>query len=318
MIIGHAAGPTPFFPNLEQCMNLRQLRYFVAVAEELHFGRAAIRLHISQPPLSQQIHNLEEVLGVTLFTREKKRVELTFAGRVFLDSARKLLEQSRLAIHSARRAARGEVGTLAIGYVSSIPFTGLIGRAVREFRAQRPDVQLHIKEMRAIDQIKAIVERGIDIGFVREPLLQAHPLVESRCVYREAFVVALPADHPLTSAQAVRLADLHEDSFVLYPRDSGTVLYDQVIRICHGAGFFPSVIQETPQFAAVLDLVSAGLGISIVPASTANASLPNVRFRPIIDTVEKTDVSIVYRRGESPTALAAFLAMAFAEHVTPT
>lgn len=227
-------------------MNLRQLRYFVAVAEELHFGRAAVRLHISQPPLSQQIHNLEEVLGVILFKREKKRIELTFAGQVFLDSARKLLEQSQLAIHSARRAAKGEVGTLAIGYASSIPFTGLIGRIVREFRSQRPDVQLQIKEMRAVDQIKAMVEKEIDVGFVREPLLQAHPLVESRCVYREAFVVALPTDHPLSSVQAVRLADLHDAPFVLYPRDCGTVLYDQVIRLCHGAGFFPSVIQETP------------------------------------------------------------------------
>ncbi|MFZ3084877.1 LysR substrate-binding domain-containing protein [Rhodoferax ferrireducens] len=298
-------------------MNLRQLRYFVAVAEELHFGRAAVRLHISQPPLSQQIHNLEEVLGVILFKREKKRIELTFAGQVFLDSARKLLEQSQLAIHSARRAAKGEVGTLAIGYASSIPFTGLIGRIVREFRSQRPDVQLQIKEMRAVDQIKAMVEKEIDIGFVREPLLQAHPLVESRCVYREAFVVALPTDHPLSSVQAVRLADLHDAPFVLYPRDCGTVLYDQVIRLCHGAGFFPSVIQETPQFASVLDLVSAGLGISIVPASTANASLPNVTFRPIIDAVEKTDVSIVYRKEESSAALAAFMAMASAEPVPP-
>lgn len=297
-------------------MNLRQLRYFVAVAEELHFGRAAVRLHMSQPPLSQQIRNLEEILGVTLFKREKKHIELTFAGQVFLDSARKLLEQSQLAIHTARRAAKGEVGTLVIGYASSIPFTGLIGRVVREFRCQRPDVQLRIREMRAVDQIKALVERDIDIGFAREPLPQTHPRVESRCVYRETFVLALPTDHPLSNAPSVRLADLRQDAFVLYPRDCGTVLYDQVIRLCHGAGFSPNVIQETPQFASVLDLVSAGLGISIVPASTANASLPNVRFCPISDTTEQTAVAMVYRKEESSAALAAFLAMT--EQAVPT
>jgi len=290
-------------------MNLRQLRYFVAVAEELHFGRAAVRLHISQPPLSQQIHNLEEFLGVALFKREKKRIELTFAGQVFLDSARKLLEQAQWAIQTVRRADKGEVGTLLIGYASSILFTGLIGRVVREFRSQRPDVQLRIKEMRAVDQIKALVERDIDIGFVREPLLQAHPLVESRCLYREAFVLALPTDHPLSHTPNVQLADLRNESFVLYPRDSGAILYDQVIHLCHGAGFSPNVIQETPQFASVLDLVSAGLGISIVPASTANASLPNVSFCPISDTTEQTAVAMVYRKEEGSAALAALLAM---------
>lgn len=304
---------TPFYQTLEPCMNLRQLRYFVAVAEELHFGRAAVRLHISQPPLSQQIRNLEEILGVTLFTREKKRIELTFAGQVFLDSARKLLEQSQLAIHTARRAAKGEVGTLAIGYASSIPFTGLIGRVVREFRSQRPDVQLRIREMRAVDQIKALVERDIDIGFAREPLLQTHPQVESRCVYHEAFVLAVPAEHPLSHKPSVRLTELRHESFVLYPRDCGTVLYDQVIHLCHEAGFVPNVIQETPQFASVLDLVSAGLGISIVPASTANATLPHVCFRPISDTVAHTAVSIVYRKEEHPTALSTLMAMSGAE-----
>lgn len=291
-------------------MNLRQLRYFVAVAEELHFGRAAVRLHISQPPLSQQIHNLEDFLGVTLFKREKKRIELTFAGQVFLDSARQLLEQSQWAIQTVRRAAKGEVGTLVIGYASSIPFTGLVGRVVREFRRQRPDVELRIKEMRGVDQIKALVERDIDIGFVREPLLQAHPLLESRCLYRETFVLALPTDHPLNHTPSVRLADLNNESFVLYPRNCGTVLYDQVIHICHEAGFFPNVIQETPQFASVLDLVSAGLGLSIVPASTAHVSLPNVSFRPITDTMEQTAVSMVYRREENSAALAALLALA--------
>ncbi|MCK9215026.1 MAG: LysR substrate-binding domain-containing protein [Rhodoferax sp.] len=290
-------------------MNLRQLRYFVAVAEELHFGRAAVRLHISQPPLSQQILNLEEFLGVTLFKREKKRIELTFAGQVFLDSARKLLEQSQWAIQTVRRAAKGEVGTLVIGYASSIPFTGLIGRVVREFRSQRPDVELRIKEMRAVEQIKALVERNIDIGFVREPLLQTHPLVESRCVYRETFVLAIPTDHPLSHMPSVQMANLRNESFVLYPRDCGTVLYDQVIHLCHEAGFFPNVIQETPQFASVLDLVSAGLGISIVPASTAHASLPNVNFRPITDTMEQTAVSMVCRREENSAALAALLAL---------
>lgn len=291
-------------------MNLRQLRYFVAVAEELHFGRAAVRLHISQPPLSQQIHNLEDFLGVTLFKREKKRIELTFAGQVFLDSARQLLEQSQWAIQTVRRAAKGEVGTLVIGYASSIPFTGLVGRVVREFRRQRPDVELRIKEMRGVDQIKALVERDIDIGFVREPLLQAHPLLESRCLYRETFVLALPTDHPLNHTPSVRLVDLNNESFVLYPRNCGTVLYDQVIHICHEAGFFPNVIQETPQFASVLDLVSAGLGLSIVPASTAHVSLPNVSFRPITDTMEQTAVSMVYRREETSVALAALLALA--------
>jgi DNA-binding transcriptional LysR family regulator len=301
---------TPFFQSLEPRMNLRQLRYFVAVAEELHFGRAAVRLHISQPPLSQQIRNLEDILGVSLFKRDKKRIELTFAGQVFLDSARKLLEQSQWAIQTVRRAAKGEVGTLVIGYASSIPFSGLIGRVVREFRRQRPDVQLRIKEMRAIEQIQALLERDIDIGFVREPLRQTHPQVESRCVYREAFVVAMPTDHPLSNTPSVRLADLRHDAFVLYPRDSGTVLYDQVIHLCHGAGFFPNVIQETPQFASVLDLVSAGLGVTIVPASTAQSSSPLVRFCPISDTVEQTAVSMIYRKEETSAALGAFLALA--------
>ncbi|MBH9318279.1 LysR family transcriptional regulator [Pseudomonas aeruginosa] len=285
-------------------MELRHLRYFIAVAEELHFGRAAERLGISQPPLSQQIQALEEEIGARLFERTNRRVELTAAGRLFLDESRQVLAQVDKAVLLARRAHLGELGELKIGFTSSAPFTSTIPSSIHAFRKAYPDVHLDLQEMSSRQVLKALLEESLQVGVIRPLALpDAVHWVE---LFREPLVAVLRADHPLAagSEDGLAIAALAEEPFVFFPRSYGTGLYDQVIALTRQAGFSPRIAQEASEAMTIIGLVSAGLGVSILPASFRRTRVDGVVYRTLSDPEATTAVWLVRRQNEgSPLAL---------------
>lgn len=285
-------------------MELRHLRYFIAVAEELHFGRAAERLGISQPPLSQQIQALEEEIGARLFERTNRRVELTDAGRLFLDESRQVLAQVDKAVLLARRAHLGELGELKIGFTSSAPFTSTIPSSIHAFRKAYPDVHLGLQEMSSRQVLKALLEESLQVGVIRPLALpDAVHWVE---LFREPLVAVLRADHPLAagSEDGLAIAALAEEPFVFFPRSYGTGLYDQVIALTRQAGFSPRIAQEASEAMTIIGLVSAGLGVSILPASFRRTRVDGVVYRTLSDPEATTAVWLVRRQNEgSPLAL---------------
>ncbi|HHW2079667.1 LysR substrate-binding domain-containing protein [Pseudomonas aeruginosa] len=285
-------------------MELRHLRYFIAVAEELHFGRAAERLGISQPPLSQQIQALEEEIGARLFERTNRRVELTDAGRLFLDESRQVLAQVDKAVLLARRAHLGELGELKIGFTSSAPFTSTIPSSIHAFRKAYPDVHLDLQEMSSRQALKALLEESLQVGVIRPLALpDAVHWVE---LFREPLVAVLRADHPLAagSEDGLAIAALAEEPFVFFPRSYGTGLYDQVIALTRQAGFSPRIAQEASEAMTIIGLVSAGLGVSILPASFRRTRVDGVVYRTLSDPEATTAVWLVRRQNEgSPLAL---------------
>lgn len=285
-------------------MELRHLRYFIAVAEELHFGRAAERLGISQPPLSQQIQALEEEIGARLFERTNRRVELTDAGRLFLDESRQVLAQVDKAVLLARRAHLGELGELKIGFTSSAPFSSTIPSSIHAFRKAYPDVHLDLQEMSSRQVLKALLEESLQVGVIRPLALpDAVHWVE---LFREPLVAVLRADHPLAagSEDGLAIAALAEEPFVFFPRSYGTGLYDQVIALTRQAGFSPRIAQEASEAMTIIGLVSAGLGVSILPASFRRTRVDGVVYRTLSDPEATTAVWLVRRQNEgSPLAL---------------
>lgn len=285
-------------------MELRHLRYFIAVAEELHFGRAAERLGISQPPLSQQIQALEEEIGARLFERTNRRVELTDAGRLFLDESRQVLAQVDKAVLLARRAHLGELGELKIGFTSSAPFTSTMPSSIHAFRKAYPDVHLDLQEMSSRQVLKALLEESLQVGVIRPLALpDAVHWVE---LFREPLVAVLRADHPLAagSEDGLAIAALAEEPFVFFPRSYGTGLYDQVIALTRQAGFSPRIAQEASEAMTIIGLVSAGLGVSILPASFRRTRVDGVVYRTLSDPEATTAVWLVRRQNEgSPLAL---------------
>ncbi|AGV68101.1 LysR family transcriptional regulator [Pseudomonas aeruginosa] len=285
-------------------MELRHLRYFIAVAEELHFGRAAERLGISQPPLSQQIQALEEEIGARLFERTNRRVELTDAGRLFLDESRQVLAQVDKAVLLAHRAHLGELGELKIGFTSSAPFTSTIPSSIHAFRKAYPDVHLDLQEMSSRQVLKALLEESLQVGVIRPLALpDAVHWVE---LFREPLVAVLRADHPLAagSEDGLAIAALAEEPFVFFPRSYGTGLYDQVIALTRQAGFSPRIAQEASEAMTIIGLVSAGLGVSILPASFRRTRVDGVVYRTLSDPEATTAVWLVRRQNEgSPLAL---------------
>jgi DNA-binding transcriptional LysR family regulator len=258
-------------------MDLRHLRYFVAVAEELHFGRAAARVHVAQPSLSRQIRDLEDEMGLRLFERDRRRVALTAAGGVFLDEVKRLLEQLERAVDAARRTARGERGTLRIAYVPAVAYTGL-PEIVRAFRQRLPDVEVRLQETNPARQVQALLAGRVDVGFARGPIHEPALAVET--VMEEPLVAAFPTGHPLSRRKMLKLAMLAGEPFVLQARSRGPGSHDQILAICRAAGFSPRVVQEGSQTDA-LSLVAAGVGVAIVPTSLRVIRRAGVVYRPL-------------------------------------
>lgn len=280
-------------------MELRHLRYALAIADELHFGRAAARLHIAQPPLSQQIKQLEDEIGVRLFDRSHRRVRLTDAGAAFMAEARRTLASAERAADAARRAARGEVGRLAIGYVSSAAYQ-LLPALVRAFRRRAPDVTLALEEMSSSEQSRALAARALDLGIVRRPP-PVEPGLAGTVVRREPTVLALPRDHALAPRRTLRLRELAREPFVVFPARPRPSWADVAVDLCRRAGFEPRIVQEAIEMASALSLVAAGIGIALVPASVRAVRRPGVVFRAIAPA--PISELMLVRRAEPPSEL---------------
>lgn len=287
-------------------MDLRHLRYFIAVAEEQNIGRAATRLHMSQPPLTRQIQQLEEELGVQLFVRTPRGMELTPAGELLLEEARNIRAVVEQATERTQRAGQGKLGRLDIGIFGSA-ILDLIPNLLREFRAAYPDVRLVLHSMHKGEQIEALRQRRISIGFNR--LLDPLPDIATELVATEALLLALPEGHPLAQHREVPFAALSGQPLVLFPTGSRPGFIDRVIGLCQQAGFVPQVAQEVGDTVTAIALVSAGFGASVVSASTAAMRLPGVVYRPLGGLPEQTriDLSCIYRSDDRSPILAAFL-----------
>ncbi len=261
-------------------MELRHIRYFLAVAEEQNFTRAAAKLGIGQPPLSQQIRDLENEIGAALFHRVPHGAELTEAGSAFLPEARAAITSAEKAKLAAQRATRGETGRLALGFTASSAFNTAVSGTIRRFRGQWPDVSLSLTEMNSNWLMEKLMRQEIDAAFIR-PGLEDPRDVQLKRLADEPMLIALPAHHPLAKLKTVPLSALAGEPFILFPRTVGLSLYDDIVRGCRDAGFELVVTQEAPQIPSVINLVAADLGVSIVPGSLAHLKLDGVAYRSI-------------------------------------
>lgn len=296
-------------------MELRHLRYFIAVAEEGHVTRAAARLGIQQPPLSMQIRALETELGVQLLRRKPRGVELTDAGATFLERARALLEDVERACASTKRTARGEQGRVVVGFTSSAPFHPFIPRVLREFREMSPLVSLALEESGSSELVQALHDETVDAAFIRSPVedfvdLSVEPLLE------EEMLVALPAGHALAGRRAaqqapIALAALASENFLLYKRPGAPGLYDTIVGACRKAGFTPKIRQEAPRIVSTLNLVAVGLGISIVPDSLRRLQMDGVTYRRIVGSAKlRAPLILACRQGGNSAAVQRFIDLA--------
>jgi DNA-binding transcriptional LysR family regulator len=280
-------------------MELRHLRYFIAVAEELHFGRAAKLLGISQPPLSQQIQALEQTLGARLFERTNRRVELSEAGRLFLDEARLVLAQVDKAADVARRAQLGEIGELKIGFTASAPFTSSIPQAIFAFRQAFPSVHLTLQEMSSKEVAERLEEQSMQVGIMRPlPLPDSLVAVE---LLREPLVAVIRSDHPL------HLKSLAAEPFVFFPRSYGSGLYAQLLDLAREAGFSPLITQEAGEAMTIIGLVAAGLGVTVLPASYQRMRIDGVVYRTLLDPDATSAVWLVQRKDQKSPMAKAFI-----------
>jgi DNA-binding transcriptional LysR family regulator len=279
-------------------MELRHIRYFVAVAEELSFTRAAQRLHIAQPPLSTQIRALEDELGARLFDRDQRHVFLTQAGRHLLERARLILSSVDAAKAEVRCAALGELGLLQLGYTASAMFTSSLTLAIKKFQVEFPHVALTLHEMTSVDQLNALHYRTLDIGILRKPEVPVPRGIVIEEWYRAPLVVAIANDHPLTRRRTIGVGDLRDIPLIIYPRESGIGLYWQVLQLCAKAGFRPRIVREVLQLTTIIGLVDAGVGMAIVPADTKSIQLEGVAYLPLRDKEAVSTLYLAFRQRE--------------------
>jgi DNA-binding transcriptional LysR family regulator len=293
-------------------MELRHLRYFVAVAEEGHVTRAAERLGIQQPPLSQQIRSLETELEVQLFRRKPRGMELTQAGEALLVEARVILDRVEHAAAATRRTARGEAGRIGLGFTSSASFHPLVPRVIRAFREAHPLVALSLEEGGTAELVDGMRAERIDAAFVRSPICPAAELTV-HSVLEEEMVAALPAGHRLAggaTAARMPLAELAAETFILYRRPLGPGLHDAIIAACQRAGYSPQIGQEAPRMLSTLSLVAAGLGVTLIPASMQRLRVNGVAYRRLDgDAGLIAPLNLAYRRGESAASARRFIAL---------
>jgi DNA-binding transcriptional LysR family regulator len=285
-------------------VELRHLRYFVAVAEELHFRRAAERLHMSQPPLSQQIRALEQEVGARLLERSSRRVELTSAGEAFYGRAREILDAVDDAQRLARRVERGEVGRLAIGFVGSAMYS-VVPELLSAFRERSEGVDLQLRELTTTAQLRALDRGQIDIGFIRPAGERDGIAVET--VLREPVVVAVPDRHPLAARPSIRLEQLAGEPLVLLTRSGAPGLRESLSRAIAGFGGEAGIVQEADEMQTVVGLVAAGVGISLVPESVRALVRRGVTYRVLEDGEAVVELAIAWRRDDRSPVLAAFL-----------
>ena len=288
-------------------IELRHLRYFLIVAEELHFSRAADRLDIAQPPLSQMIRRLEYELGTPLFHRTKRRVSLTDAGLIFQEEAKRTLAQAERAVSRVRRASKGELGRLVVGFIGSATYS-VLPPIIRRFRERYPDVDLTLQELSTVHQVRALREERLHVGFLRA--FNSDPLLRSQVILQEPFLVALPEHHQLSQQSKISMRMLASEPFILFPRLLAPELYDQIISLCQKVRFSPHVVQEAMQLPTIVSLVAAGIGIAVIPASLQNLGRTGVQYRPIRESTPKAELVMAWRAEPPSTLLQSFLRVA--------
>ncbi|MCW3481990.1 LysR substrate-binding domain-containing protein [Neisseriaceae bacterium JH1-16] len=290
-------------------MELRHLRYFLAVAEERHFTRAAERVGIQQPPLSLQIKQLEEELGTPLFLRQSRGVDLTEAGAAFVEEARAILARVDQAKTHIQRLSRGEAGRIRIGFAGATYFEPAVPALIRDYRSRYPDVQLQPEQSNTAELVQRLIDGEIDAAFVHTPI-GADPTLACLPLVDEAMLLALPASHPLSGEPAVPLAALADDTFILLPRAISPGLYDRLIAAFQQAGFTPRLGLEAPQIVSIVPMVAAGFGVSLVPRAVSQIDTPGVRYLPIAGIAPRAPIGLAYRLDGGSAALRGFVAMA--------
>ncbi len=289
--------------------DFRQLRYFIAVAEELSFTRAALRLHLSQPPLSQQIQSLERDLGVRLLERNRRNVALTEPGRLFLEQARQILAKADAARIQVVAAAAGYGGQLRLAYTVSVSFHPAFPRTLLRYGQIAPDVRMQLCEMYTQAQFAALLADQIDVGFVRDEPTRAQDACHLRLtiIVREPLLIALPAGHPLANRAMLRLEEVAHDAFVSQPRELAATLYDRLVKLANNAGFEPVIAQHAQQLNGLLALVAAGMGLALVPASMQAVRLDGVCYVPLEDAGAYLLLAVASRADDHSPALQHFL-----------
>lgn len=290
---------------IKPAMEFRHLRYFLALADELHFGRAAQRLAISQPPLSVAIQQLEASVGARLFDRDSKGVRLTPAGEAFRGGATALLARAEDACALAREVQAGEVGRLRLGFVGSTLFNGL-SVWLQRFQVSHPKAEVVVVELNSQDQIDALLAEELDLGLVHTDRLP--PALSSRPLYREPFLACLPAAHPLATKRRIPLAALSDQPFILFSRKGSPDYHARIVEICRQQGFYPRLQHEGRHWLSVVSLVAQGLGVSIVPAAFRQTGIQGAVFRPLADAIEPSAVFAAWRHDSAAVLRERFLA----------
>ncbi|MFC5472763.1 LysR substrate-binding domain-containing protein [Paraherbaspirillum soli] len=293
---------------MSQLLDLRLLRYFIAVAEEGNVGRAAQRLCISQSPLSRQIKELEQRLGLVLFERVRQRLLLTATGHAFLEEARGMLAHAAQVEQRARRWAQADEGSLMIGFVEAAIFSDFLSRSLQRLRADYPAVQVELRAMRSAPQCEAIRRRELDLGLVYNPPPVDDAELTSNPIVTERLLLALPAGHPLQQCRTIRPQDLDRAAWIALPRRQNVAARERFLASCRQAGFEPDIRHEAAEVLTVLGLVSAGMGLALVQEGVASMTqFPRVVFRPLDWFPASVAVHLVYRRGSSELLLKRFL-----------
>lgn len=284
-------------------LELRHYRYFVALADALHFGRAAEYLGISQPALSQQLRVIEQAVGVPLLTRSGRRLGLTEVGTVFRDEALAVLRQVELSETATARASRGDTGALSIGYVASAALSGMLPNLIVDFRRAHPDVQVSIREMDMPAQIVAVADGELDIGFVRPPVRDLPDGVALQMLEAEPVVAVLNAQHRLARRARIDVAALQDETFICTHTQEGTGFYATTLEICAAAGFRPRVEALSRQMSTIISMVAAGFGVALIPVSMTRFAQPDVAFRPLLQNDARSHLALAHRKNvRSPAA----------------
>ena len=287
-------------------LELRHLRYFMALAEELNYGRAAQRLGIAQPGLSQQIKRLEEIVGALLIDRTQRAVRLTTAGELFLAGATRTMRQVEQAVLAAQRAERGELGRLTVGYVGSAAYVGALSAMISAFRADHPDIELEIAEMEMRAQLAAIDEGRLDICYIRPPV-EIPVGITTLSILQEEILLAIPATHPLAALPEVPLERFAGETFITPHHPPEVSFHHHTLAACREAGFFPRTGPQGREFVTVATMVAVGLGVALVPQSLRCIELPGVRYKRVRNLAVTAELAIAYRRTEPSTVARAFV-----------
>lgn len=290
--------------DIRPVVDLKVLYYFTVLAEEKHFGMAARRIGIEQPPLSLQIKKLEKLMGGLLFERTSRQIKLTAAGEALLPEAYRLLEQTKTVTHKIQQLSRGETGTLHIGFATSTIFSGITS-AIQKHKQLYPGVELRLQELSSAAQTDALLHKRIDVGFIREAG-NMNGLI-SQVIIQENFVAVLSAKHSLAKKGTILLKDLENEPFVHFPRSVAPALYDKVHTIFAKGNIYPNIVQEAFEWQTIVSLVESNLGVSICPASFQKLKIGKVQYRPISNVKTKTSISVCYLEGNESKLLTPFL-----------